>query len=50
MSLDKNAGEISVMKSDKSYFKRVKEFKYLEKTQPYQNSTQEEIKGMFAII
>ena len=44
MSRDQNAGQSHSMKTDKSSFERVEEFKYLETTLTNQNSIEEEIK------
>jgi hypothetical protein len=42
---DKNEGTSHNVKTDKSFFERVKEFKYLWKTLAKQNCIREEIKG-----
>jgi len=45
MSQDQNAGLTDSMKTDKSSFERVEQFKYLGTTLTNQNSIQEEIKS-----
>ena len=45
MSLDQNAGRSHNTKNINSFFERVGEFKYLERTLKIQNSNQEEIKS-----
>jgi len=45
MSRDQNAGQNHSMKTDNSFFERVKEFKYFGTTLTNQNSIQEEIKS-----
>jgi len=44
MSQDQNAGRSHNIKTGKSYYERVEEFRYLETTLTYQNYIQEEIK------
>ena len=46
MSRDQNAGQCHSIKSDKSSFEMVEEFKYLGTTLTNQNSIQEEIKSI----
>ena len=45
MSQDQNAGQSHNIKTDKSSFEKVEEFKYLGTTLREQNSIQEEIKS-----
>ena len=45
MSRDQNAGRSNKMKTDKSSFEMVEEFKYLRTNLTNQNSVQEEIKS-----
>jgi len=46
MSRDQNAGRSHNMKIDNRFFERVEEFRYSGITLTYQNSIQEEIKGI----
>jgi hypothetical protein len=47
MSRDQTAGRSDNMKTDNSFFERVKKFKSLGTTSTIQNSIQEEIKSRF---